>query len=309
MTEGTAANLDARADAAANEAAREARAEIYDRADGKSASSKKSKHDKVSRISARASKSKKGWHKFVVDVWLTNLNSTEFGIYKRARNRAKSRQFTSDMDIYAEIIEDGKRTGLMGFRKDLWKDNTGMNRRLVFKLFSDKLNWRATMDLMIGRSLQQTMGARGVPVMTYSINTNDDDYIIYLERSAYKLPFIPEQFSFFIIQDRKPEFYQLKRAWINVGGDYTLYNQKGERIGYVDGRILSLAGKWRCGIKSEYATKKMITTLKMFAGMIIFNRGARWHMWRLRKDIMAGNITPKLERQETDLYMNPRRVR
>ncbi len=308
MTEGTA-NLDARADSAASEAAREARAEVYEREQKKSKKSKKSKADKVSRISARASKSKDGWHRFVVDVWLTDLNPTEFGIYKRSRNRAKSRQFTSDMDIYAEIIENGERTGLLGYRKDLWKDNKGMNRRLVFKMFSDKLNWRATMDLMVGRSLQQTLGARGVPAMTYSINTNDDDFMIYLERSAYKIPLIPEQFSFFLIQDGKPEFYYLKRSWINIGGDYKLFNQKGERIGWVDGKILSLAGKWRCAIKSEYASKKMLTTLKLFAGMIIFNRQARWHMWRLRKDIRAGRVTPKLERQESDLYMNPRRVR
>lgn len=300
------AALTARANAAANEAAREARADVFARARSK----KTDKNgNEISRVSARASKSNDGWHKFVVDVWLTDLNPTEFGVYKRSRNRAKSRQFTSDMDIYGEIIENGERTGLIGFRKDLWKDNKGMNRRLVFKLFSDKLTWRATMDLMIGRSLQQTLGARGVPTMTYSLNTNDDDFMIYLERSAYKIPFIPEQFSFFLIEDGKPQFYYLKRAWINIGGDYTLYNQRGEKIGWVDGKILSIAGKWRCAIKSEYASKKMLTTMKMFAGMVIFNRQARWHMWRLRKDVMAGDIDPKLERQESDLYMNPRRVR
>ncbi len=92
-----------------------------------------------------------------------------------------------------------------------------MDKRLVFKLFSETLNWRATMDLMIGRSLQQTIGARGLPVMTYSINTDDDHFIVYLERSANKWPLLPENFSFFIMRDGKPQFYRLKRDLINLG--------------------------------------------------------------------------------------------
>ena len=86
------------------------------------------------------------------------FNSVEFGIYKHSRNRAKSRQFTSDMDIFAEVIENGERTGLLGYREDLWSKNVGMDKRLVFKLFNETVNWRATMDLMIGRSLQLTLG-------------------------------------------------------------------------------------------------------------------------------------------------------
>jgi len=302
MTEGTPRNIQAEADAAAEDAAREARDEVL---------SKSSHVDppKISKRNAKKSTSKDGWHHFLVDVWLTDFNTTEFGVYKRSRNRAKSRQFTADMDVYAEIIEDGKRTGLLGYRKDLWKDNTGMDRRLVFKMFTDKLNWRATMDLMVGRSLQLTMGSRGLPVTAYSINTNDDDYIIYLERSAFKWPLLPEHFSFFLMRDGKPEYFRLKRALINVGGDYTLYNQNDEPIGYIDGQILSLAGKWRGRLKSEYADKKLLTTMKLFSGLIIFNRGARWHMWRLWHDVIAGRVKPSLERQEGDLYKNPRRVR
>ncbi len=303
MTEGTPRSLAAEADAAADDAAREARDEVLSRG----ASNVDDRP--VSKRTAKKSTSKAGWHHFVIDVWLTDFNTTEFGVYKRSRNRAKSRQFTADMDIYAEIIEDGKRTGLLGYRKDLWKEKTGTDRRLVFKMFTDKLNWRATMDLMIGRSLQLTMGSRGLPVTAYSINTNDDDFMIYLERSAFKWPLLPEHFSFFLMIDGKPEYFRLKRALINVGGDYTLYNQKDEAIGYIDGQILSIAGKWRGRLKEEYNDKKLLTVLKLFSGLIIFNRGARWHMWRLWHDVIAGKHQPKLERQEADLYKNPRRMR
>ena len=33
---------------------------------------------------------KKPFHEFIVDVWITNFNSVEFGIFKRDRNKAKS---------------------------------------------------------------------------------------------------------------------------------------------------------------------------------------------------------------------------
>ena len=84
------------AEAAAAEAAREARAEVLEKAPAAKPAALK-KHGNASRAVDR----KKQWHEFIVDVWITNLNSVEFGIYKHSRNKAKSRQFTSDMDIFA----------------------------------------------------------------------------------------------------------------------------------------------------------------------------------------------------------------
>lgn len=284
---------DAAALAAAQDAAREELAEQT----GKKGSGRAPKVDKD------------GWHRFTVDVWITNFNSIEFGVYKRSRNRAKSRQFTSDMDVFAEIIENGERTGLLGYREDLWKQNSGMDKRLVFKMFNETVNWRATMDLMVGRSLQLTMGARGFPVTSYSINTNDDNYIIYLERSAYKWPLLPENFSFFLMNGNEPEFYRLKRALIDLGGDYTLYDQNGNVVGNIDGKVFSLGGKWHGKVKQGHADKRLLTVMKLFAGMLIFNSDSRRHMKRLHRDVLRGKIKPKIERQEGDLYMNPRRVR
>jgi hypothetical protein len=286
----------AEADAAAAEAAREVRAEVEAQAQKKA----------TKKATAPA---KDGWHRFVVDVWITNLNTFEFGIYKRSRNRAKSRQFTSDMDIFAEVVEDGERTGLLGYREDLWKNNTGMDKRLVFKLFTEGLNWRATMDLMVGRSLQLTLGARGLPVMAYSINTADDDFIVYLERSANKWPLMPEHFSFFLMDNGVPEFYRLKRDLIDFGGDYTLYDQNNRAVGYLDGKVFSLGGKWKGRIKAGHADKRLLAVLKLFSGMLIFNADCRRHMRNLSREVLRGTLKPKLERQESDLYMNPRRIR
>lgn len=252
---------------------------------------------------------KDGWHRFDIDVWITNLNSVEFGIYKRSRNKAKSRQFSTDMDIFAEIIENGQRSGLLGYRKDLWTDKSGMDKRLVFKLFTAGLGWRATMDMMIGKSLQQTLGARGLPITAFSINTDDDDFIIYLERSGNKWPLLPENFAFFLMNDHGPEFYRLRRAVINLGGDYTLLNQKNEVVGWLDGKVLTLGGYWKGAVKVGDADKRLLAVMKLFAGMILFNGQARRHVRELYHDVLAGKVKPVIDRQEGDLYMNPRRVR
>lgn len=252
---------------------------------------------------------KDGWNRFSVDVWITNFNSVEFGIYKRSRNRAKSRQFSTDMDIIAEIIENGQRTGLLGYRKDQWTDQKGMDRRLVFKLFTAGLGWRATMDMMIGKSLQQTFGARGLPITAYSINTNTDDFIIYVERSGNKWPFLPENFAFFLMTPDGPQYFRLRRALINLGGDYTLLDEHDEVVGWLDGRVVTLGGYWKGAVKAGPHDKRLLMVMKLFAGMILFNGEARRHVKSLYRDVKAGRVKAEIDRHEADLYMNPRRVR
>jgi hypothetical protein len=295
--------VEVEANAAAAEAAREAKAEVLRRTSKSAAPPASAKSEKPSR------RGKPEFTEFAVDIWITNLNWTEFGIYKHKRNQAKSRQFTTDMDIFAEVIEDGERSGLIGYREDLWKHNTGMDKRLVFKLFTDSLNWRATMDLMLGRSIQLTLGARGLPVWAFSMNTGDHEQMIYLERSANKWPLLPENYSFFLLDDGKPSFYRLRRDFIDLGGDYTLYNQRNENIGKLDGRVLSIGGYWKGSVKTEYADPRLLVVLKLFCGMSIFGGDLRRHLKSLVRDISRGKLSPKLEKQEADLYMNPRRVR
>lgn len=297
------------ADTAAQDAAREVRAEVLERHGVEEALESPKRSKRRQRKTEQQSTSTAEWHHFVVDVWLTDVNAMEFGIFKRSRNRAKSRQFTKDMDVYAEVIEDGERTGVLGWRKDLWEDNDKTKQRLVFKLFSDKLNWRATMDLMLARSVQQTIGARGIPVCTYSVNTSGEDQVVYIERSANKWPLMPENWSFFLMCNGKLEFYRIRQKLIRWGDDYLIYNGRDEIVGVLDGAALSIAGKWRCKVKKDIASPQLLNVLKLFSGMLVFNDRGRSHVRRCMKAVQAGQYEPKLEKQEVDLYMNPRRVR
>ncbi len=321
MSKSAAAEVLREAQQAAGDAASEAHAEVVARSgpvapkrptaliEGTASEVRPATNDNPAGKGKAAASTKDKWHRFTVDVWITNLNSVEFGIYKHQRNKAKSRQFTSDMDVFAEIIEDGERTGLLGYREDLWKKKTGFDKRLVFKLFGENLNWRATMDLMLGRSVEKTVGARGLPVVSYSVNTNDHNQIVYVERSANKWPLMAEYFSFFLIEEGHLKFYRIKQDLISIGQDYSVYDGTGKRIAVLDGKLISLGGLWKCKVLKENADKRLLAVLKLFVGMLSFNKPCRRHVKRLAKDVVAGRTAPRVEKQEADLYMNPRRVR
>jgi hypothetical protein len=213
------------------------------------------------------------------------------------------------MDIYAEVIENGRRTGLLGYREELWKKQAGFDRRLVFKLFGEKLNWRATMDLMLARSVQETIGARGLPVSCFAINSNDHEQVVYLERSANHWFGMPEHFSFFLMDEGRLRFYRLKQNLISIGQDYSVYDGAGKQVGLLDGRIFSLGGFWKCKMRKEHADPRLLTVLKLFVGMLPFNKPCRRHVRALAHNIETGGAVPKIQRQEADLYINPRRVR
>jgi hypothetical protein len=249
---------------------------------------------------------------FEVDLWLTDLNSTEIGIYQNSRNRAKSRQFTADMDIFGEIKEKGERVGLLGYRSELWDKKSGMEKRLVVKLFSAKMNWRGTLDMMLGRSLQLTHGAKGIPVTAFSVNLANHDQIIQLERSASKWPMIPENFSFFIVKDLKdgtPSFFRLRRNWVSTGDDYILYDGNDRQVGKLNGNMLRLAGKWRVQLAENIADTRLEIVLQLFCGMLKFHAACQQHLDDLRQGMRSGQMIPHLDAQEADLYLNPRRTR
>ena len=61
------------------------------------------------------------YKKIVVDFWATGLHGEEIGIRQLEQHRAKSRQFSKDLDIYGSIIEDGNKVGFVGWRTEAWE--------------------------------------------------------------------------------------------------------------------------------------------------------------------------------------------
>ncbi len=253
-----------------------------------------------------ATKARPKVRKFKVDFWATDFNTAEIGIMKRTQNEAASDQFTKDMEIYGQTVMAGKRTSILAFRKELWNKNKDFKRRLVIKLFSENLHWRGTIEMLIGRSMQLTLAAGGRAVPAYSINLGRHDQLIQLERSAHRWPLFPEVFSFFIQTKNGPRFYKLRRNLICFGSDYTLYSQKGRKIGQLDSKLINLGGAWKVKLDDEHANAKLEAVLQLFCAMLKFNRAGRRHVGRLAQKVQLGRLLPDLDRHEEGLYHNPR---
>ena len=256
---------------------------------------------------ARAAATEKKVRRFNVDLWATSLNTVEIGIMKNTQHRAKSDYFTKDTDVIGEIKEDGERTGLVAYRMDAWNKDADTKRRLIIKLFSEGMSWRGTMDMMVGRSLQLTHGADGVPVTAFALNLARHEQIVQLERSANKWWFFPEIFSFFLLDDNGvAQHYKLKQRIFSFGRDYILYDQRDRRVGELDGRLVSVGGYWKVWVNSEHDNARMAAVLQLFCTMLRFNKEARRHVKQLSQKIRRGELGVDIERHERMLYWNPR---
>lgn len=248
------------------------------------------------------------YSKFTVDLWLTDINDVEIGFFRQSRHRAKSRQYSKDSDVIGEVDVNGERNGLLTYRRGAWDDAQGMKRRLVVKLFSPEMGWRGSMECLLGRSLQLSIGAHGLPVLCFHVNLAGHDQIIQVERSAHKWPLIPEDYSFFLAEDRKARFYRLRRDWISIGQDYTLYDASDEKIGRLNGRILDLGGRWDVKLREDHDNPRVKGVLQLFCGMLRYRAAAEKHLRGLCRQIRRGELSPEIESQENELYFNPRRV-
>ena len=260
---------------------------------------------------ADASKSgKTEWREFKVDLWATDMNDVEIGIMKDTEHRAQSRQFTKDMEVFGQVVDGGDRKGIFGFREDIWDKEEALKKRLVIKLFTEDMNWLGSLDLMMGRSVQLTLGAGGFPVTAFSINLARHEQIVQVERSARRWPLQTEAFSFFLLPPDEPaRFYTLKKKRISFGGDYTIVSQTGETIGHLNGKVVNIGGAWKVKLDPAHANAAMEHTLKLFCSMLRFNSKLRKHVKTQAKHMANGEIKADLDYQETELYMNPRRTK
>jgi hypothetical protein len=248
------------------------------------------------------------WRNFSVDMWWNSINDVEVGLYQHSRHRAKSRQFSQDSDVIGEVLEDGERTGLVAYREGAWEGDGESGGRLVIKLFTPSMNWKASLELMTGRSLQLTCGARGVPVTAFSVVISGHEQVVALERSAWKLPGFPETFSFFILKDGSPVLYRLRRDWISIRANYTLYDQTGARIGRLRDRLLNLGGRWDITLRKDCGGRELDAVVQLFCAMLRFNAESKRRVSALHRRMKKGGSGVEIAREEAALYVNPRRL-
>ncbi|MEM7327283.1 MAG: hypothetical protein AAF437_01010 [Pseudomonadota bacterium] len=258
-------------------------------------------------VKSTKSRAKTKRRKVKVDFWATDLNTAEIGIMKRTQNEAASDQFTKDMELYGQTVVDGKREALIGYRQELWDASEGFDRRLVIKLFSESLGWRGSAEMMLGRSLQLSLSAGGEALPVFSINLARHDQLIQLERVASKWPFMPERFSFFIQNKTEVKFYTLRRHLFCIGADYSLFDQKGRKIGVLDHQLFNLGGAWMMRIDPDFRDRKLEAVLELICAVLKFNGAGRKHVKKLSEQVLRGKLKADLDHDEEDLYRNPRR--
>ena len=78
--------------------------------------------------------------KIELDLWKTGMHGIEMGIKQDEQHRAKSRQFSKDMDIIGEY-KDGDRKGYVGYRTTPWdEEKDDLKRKIVIKVDVRKKN-------------------------------------------------------------------------------------------------------------------------------------------------------------------------
>ena len=248
------------------------------------------------------------WRNFSVDLWWNSVNDVEVGLYKHSQHRAKSRQFSQDSDVIGEVLENGERTGLLAYREGAWEGEGKSAGRLVVKLFTPAMNWKASLELMTGRSLQLTFGANGIPVTAFSVVISGHEQVVALERSAWKLPGFPETFSFFILKDGAPALYRLRRDWISIRANYTLYDQTGAQVGRLRGRLLNLGGRWDVRLRKDHGGRELEAVLQLFCAMLRFNAECKQRVRTLQRNVKREGKGAEIAKEEAALYANPRRL-
>jgi hypothetical protein len=74
----------------------------------------------------------------------------------------------------------------------------------------------------------------------------------------------------------------------------------------LSGHLFNVAGKWDVTL-APGQTAHLATVLQLVCAMLKFNAAARRHVSRVTHGVTTGAIKFALEKQEADLYLNPRR--
>lgn len=247
---------------------------------------------------------------YVVDLWKTGAHGVEVGLKKEEELRSKSRQFTKDMDIIGEVKRNGEENGYVAFRESPWKVENP-NKYLVIKYFSKSINWKASLEQLVAKSLMQSLSA-DLPLPTFMINIAKSEYLITLEKIRRKPKIGKDMFAFSLIGDEYAVYtYSIETDRFSVGSDWFVYDEQRNKIADIDGAKFNIGGKFT--IKLDTSNPNYIplldSVLILFATINRYLDELEENLDESIKLIREKKEKAQITKEEAALYLNPRRVK
>lgn len=249
--------------------------------------------------------------KIIIDLWKTSAHGIELGFKKEDVLRAKSRQFTKDTDIIGEVKEKGDTIGYVSYREDPWKEDIP-NKRLIIKHFTKGMNWKGSMEEMLGRGVSQSLAAdKGIPA--FVINLQNNKHLIKLERVQRHGSFNKKIYSFVIVDDDDYEvsLYYIQEDRLTLGSDWDVYDRAGKKIAKIDGAKFNVGGKYDLELDedSPFFRKELDEVLILFCTFLRFAKETEKKLEKTMKILKDPAVEFKIRKNEADLYKNPRLLR
>ncbi len=263
-------------------------------------------------------KKKEKWKKITrrqitVDFWRTSLHGEKIGVRQKDQQRAKSRQFSKDMELYGEIRFGKEESGHIGFRSTEWLESDiskGQIPRLVVRFFDDNDRWVASIEentiqgLMLSLAYNEPM-----PVFNIFIKGVSNVYTMMRIEEGMSdrmvVPLILEK------DGNTVDFFIFNRKQFTMGDDWEIYrpSEKKKILADLDSKKLDIGGKVEINIYDPELVKNKIfvNTLIMFASIIKFWGEVKDTLKDVYKKYKDEAFDFKPSRHELDLLQNPRR--
>ncbi|MHA2403493.1 MAG: hypothetical protein ACXADH_10925, partial [Candidatus Kariarchaeaceae archaeon] len=190
----------------------------------------------------------------IVDLWKTGAHGIEVGIKQDEQHRAKSRQFSKDMDIIGEYKEGGETKGYVAYRTTPWEAEV-LKKKIVIKTFTKSMSWKGTLEEMMARGMSQTFAAgKGIP--SFIVNLSKTNQLVTLEKVQRAKSMGREIYSFFVIDDDDETLhpFTIEADRFTLGSDWNVYDVKHDKIAKIDGSKFNVGGKYKIEIDTKKET-------------------------------------------------------
>ncbi|MHA1267505.1 MAG: hypothetical protein ACTSRS_19880 [Candidatus Helarchaeota archaeon] len=272
--------------------------------DKKAKGKKKEKWEKITRL------------RIEVDFWRTDLHGKEIGIRQKDQQRAKSRQFSKDMDLYGEVKINKEKAGNIGYRTTEWEDDLskGQLKRLVIRYFSEKERWLASIEEDTIRGLTLSVSYQR-PIPAFRVFHQGNKNVFTFQRIARGTGSMDRAVIPLLLDEdeKKVDFFIFDEKRFTIGSDWKVYrpNEPDKILAEFDSKKFNIGGKVIIDIYDpELAKNKIfVNTMILFGAVLKFWDPLNDYLEDITKKYLKNEISYTPNRFELELLENPRAIK